>query len=83
MSILESSARKLATALDALEAKLDEQLAESAGHRDFIDAARRQARVARTHTGAASRELSRTINDIKAILRETHETNREQVDGAS
>lgn len=83
MTILESAVQNLADALDALETKLDEQMAESAGYKDFVDAARRQARVARAHTGEASRELGRAIDDIKAILSEGDESNRERADGAS
>lgn len=71
MSALESAVQGLAGALDALETRLDERLAELAAHGDFSDAARRQARAARAHAGEASEGLAAAIADLKALLAET------------
>ncbi len=71
MSALESAVQGLAGALDALETRLDERLAELAAHGDFSDAARRQARAARAHAGEASEGLAAAIADLKALIAET------------
>ena len=70
MSRLEESAIQLAAALDTLEAKLDERLAELGHQSDAVDAARRQARAAKTHAGDAADGLGEAISELRRILSE-------------
>lgn len=68
MSALEDAVETLANALDALEAKLDERLGDLAHYADAVDAARRQARTARTHAGEAAEGLAEAISELKALI---------------
>ncbi len=75
MSAIEEAVKTLNGAVDALEAKLAERLADFTHQSDSIEAARRQARAARVHAGAASEQLADAIGDLKALLNdgEPHE----------
>lgn len=68
MSSLEEAVKTLAGALDALESRLDERLADLGEDADAVDAAQRQARAAREHAGGAASELAAAIGDLKALL---------------
>lgn len=70
MSALETAVQRLAGALDALEARLDERLSDLTAHGEFSDAAGRQARAARRHAGEASEILAEAIDDLKALLKD-------------
>jgi chromosome segregation ATPase len=78
MSQLENTVNQLASALDALETRLDERLAELGAHSDAIDAARRQARTARTHAGEASEGIAEAIGELRRLLAETEDAVREK-----
>jgi len=71
MSHLETTVNQLASALEALESRLDERLAELGHHSDAIDAARRQARAARAHAGEASDGLAEAIDELRRLIEET------------
>lgn len=73
MSQLENTVNQLAGALDALESRLDERLAELGAHSDAIEAARRQARAARTHAGAASEGIAEAIGELRRLMAETED----------
>ncbi|MEX0644930.1 MAG: hypothetical protein WD076_06450 [Parvularculaceae bacterium] len=68
MSAIEEAVKSLNGAIDALEAKIADRLADFSHQSDAIDAARRQARAARVHTGAASEQLADAITDLKALV---------------
>jgi hypothetical protein len=68
MSAIEEAVKTLNVAIDALEAKLAERLADFTHQDDTVDAARRQARAARVHAGAASEQLADAIADLKALI---------------
>lgn len=68
MSALETAVQSLAGALDALEAKLDEHKQESAATSDFVEAARRQARVARLQAVSATEGLGEAIGELRTLL---------------
>lgn len=70
MSALEEAVHSLASALDALEARLDDRLGEFAADADAVDAARRQAKVARTHAAAAAAGLAAAIGELRSLLGE-------------
>lgn len=70
MSLLENSVNQLAAALDALESKLDERLADLANQGEAVDAARRQARAAKGHAGVAADNLAAAIGDLRRLLGE-------------
>lgn len=71
MSILEEAVKNLAGALDALETRLDERLGELSQNTETVEAAHRQARVARGHANEASAGLAQAIGDLKALLGES------------
>lgn len=68
MSGLDDAVRSLASALDTLEARLEDRLGELSHRRDSENAVRRQARVARAQATAASDGLSSAIGDLRALL---------------
>lgn len=68
MSSLEKSVKRLAGALDALDAKLDDQLAELQHSEETVAAARMKARTAKTQASAAAEDLSDAIRDLKAMI---------------
>lgn len=68
MSTLEKSVKRLAGALDALEAKLDDRLADLKHSDDTIQAARVKARTAKTQASAAAEDLSDAIRDLRALV---------------
>jgi hypothetical protein len=69
MADLESSLKALQTALDSLEERLAERLGDLAHGADSVDAARRQAKIAKRLTAEAADDLSLAIEDLKSILR--------------
>lgn len=74
MSQLENTVNQLASALDALETRLDERLQELGHQSDAIEAARRQARAARTHAGAASEGIAEAIDELRRLMTESEDT---------
>ena len=68
MSALESSVQTLADALDKLESTLDERIADASADADAVDAARRQARAAKTHISDASEGLAASMAELRALL---------------
>lgn len=68
MSAIEEAVKTLNSAIDALETKLADRLADFSHQSDAIDAARRQARAARVHAGAASEQLADAITDLRTLL---------------
>ncbi|OFX02593.1 MAG: hypothetical protein A3E78_14100 [Alphaproteobacteria bacterium RIFCSPHIGHO2_12_FULL_63_12] len=68
MSSLEKSVKRLAHALDALDARLDDALAERRHSEETVAAARMTARTAKTQASAAAEDLSDAIRDLKAII---------------
>lgn len=81
MSALETSVQTLADALDKLETTLDERIADASADADAVDAARRQAGVAKTHITDASEGLAASMDELRALL-STPEA-EEASDGAS
>lgn len=73
MSQLENTVNQLAGALDALETRLDERLAELGAHSDAIEAARRQARAARSHAGEASEGIAEAIGELRRLMAESED----------
>ncbi|MBY0423443.1 MAG: hypothetical protein K2Q06_14140 [Parvularculaceae bacterium] len=70
MSDLESSAKSLADALDALEMKLDQRLHDLADSDEARAMLMRQTRAAHDFTTGAAEDLARVIADLKALLGE-------------
>ncbi len=68
---LEASVQRLAGALDALETRLESRIAELGAKSEMIDAARMQARVAKTQAAAAAEDLADAIRDLKSLIAET------------
>lgn len=68
MSSLEKSVKRLAHALDALDARLDDALTERRHSEETLAAARMTARAAKTQASAAAEDLSDAIRDLKAII---------------
>ena len=70
MTVLEVAVANLATALEQLETKLEAGESAKSADSEDIDAARRQARAARGHAADATRGLSKSISELKALLDE-------------
>lgn len=68
MSTLEKSVHRLAGALDALEAKLEDRVADIAIKSEAIEQARIKARTAKTQAAAAAEDLSDAIRDLKSLI---------------
>ncbi|MEK7264801.1 MAG: hypothetical protein AAB227_01760 [Pseudomonadota bacterium] len=68
MSSLEKSVKRLAGALDALDARLDDQLADRRHSEEAVAAARMKARTAKTQASAAAEDLSDAIRELKAMI---------------
>lgn len=68
MNTLEKSVKRLAGALDALEAKLEDRIADLKHGEDQIAAARLRARTAKTQAAAAAEDLSDAIRDLKSLI---------------
>ena len=68
MSTLEKSVRRLAGALDALEARLDEKIADDRHGVEEMAAARLRARTAKTQAAAAAEDLGDAVRELKAII---------------
>lgn len=71
MADLETSAKALAQALDALETRLDQRLHDIADAQESAALMRRQTRAAHEFTAAAAEDLNRAIGDLRALLGET------------
>ena len=71
MADLESSAKALAEALDALEARLEHRLHDLADDNETTALLRSQTRAAHGFAAGASEDLSRAIGDLRALLDET------------
>lgn len=81
MAELENAVRRLAMALDTLEAKLDDRLQDLTAANDAVDAARRHARAAQAQTRRASDALAAAIGDLRGLLG-AHATDASGVDAA-
>ncbi len=68
MSTLEKSVKRLAGALDALEAKLEDRLSDLKHGEETIEAARVKARTAKTQASAAAEDLSDAIRDLRTLV---------------
>lgn len=68
MSSLEKSVKRLAGALDALEAKLEDRLADLTHGEESAAAARVKARTAKTQASAAAEDLADAIRDLKVLV---------------
>ena len=68
MSTLEKSVHRLAGALDALEAKLEDRIADLAARTETMEQARVKARTAKTQAAAAAEDLADTIRDLKSLI---------------
>jgi hypothetical protein len=68
MSTLEKSVKRLAGALDSLEARLDDRLGDFAANGEAVAAARVKARTAKTQAAAAAEDLADAVRDLKALL---------------
>ncbi len=77
MSVLENAVADLASALENLETKLEGRLHDQSATGDDIAAERRHARAARGHAAEASRGLTRSIADLKSLLSETADKEKE------
>lgn len=71
MADLESSAKALAEALDALETRLDQRLHDIGNAEEMTALLRRQTRAAQAFTSGAAEDLNRAIGDLKALLSDT------------
>lgn len=67
MSALEKSVKRLAVALDALESKLDDRLADPGGG-ERAARARMKAETAKTQAAAASEDLADAIGELKTLI---------------
>ncbi|MEO0880497.1 MAG: hypothetical protein AAFY22_12395 [Pseudomonadota bacterium] len=77
MSPLETSVQTLADALDRLESRLDDQIQDAAADADAVDAARKQARVARGHLNDASETLGAVLAELKAMANASAQSARD------
>lgn len=68
MSSLEKSVKRLAGALDGLEAKLEDRLADLKHGEESAAAARVKARTAKTQASAAAEDLADAIRDLKILV---------------
>ena len=68
MSTLEKSVHRLAGALDALEAKLEDRIADLAARTETMEQARVKARTAKTQAAAAAEDLADAIRDLKSLI---------------
>ncbi len=68
MSALETSVQTLASALDALENRLSEKLADASADADAVEATQRQARAARAHLHEASTGLAASLAELRALI---------------
>lgn len=68
MNSLEKSVTRLAGALDALEARLEDRLAEQTDRVRAHEKARSEAGVARAQAAAAADSLAGAIRDLKTLL---------------
>jgi phage-related minor tail protein len=68
MSTLEKSVHRLAGALDALEAKLEDRIADLAAKTETVEQARVKARTAKTQAAAAAEDLADAIRDLKSLI---------------
>ncbi len=68
MADLVAAVQALGSALDALEERMDERLADLAHQDEAVDGARLYARSARSAAGDACDCLAAAISDLKAIL---------------
>jgi hypothetical protein len=68
MSTLEKSVKRLAGALDALEARLEASLGDQSARAEAVGEARARTRTAKTQASAAAEDLSDAIRDLKALL---------------
>lgn len=68
MSALEKSVKRLAGALDALEAKLEDRISDLSANAETIEAARVRARTAKTQASVAAEDLSDAIRELKSLI---------------
>ena len=68
MGTLETSVKRLAVALDALEDTLGERLTDLGARNETIEQAKIRARTAKTQASAAAEDLADAIRDLKALL---------------
>ena len=68
MASLERSVQRLAGALDALETKIGDRLADLDAKTEAIGAARVRARTAKVQTAAAAEDLADAIKELKALI---------------
>lgn len=68
MSTLEKSVKRLAGALDALEARLEDRLSDLKHGEESAASARMKARAAKTQASAAAEDLSDAIRDLKTLI---------------
>lgn len=71
MADLETSAKALADALDALETRLDQRLHDLADAQETSALMRRQTRAAHAFAAGAAEDLSRAIGDLRALLNDS------------
>lgn len=74
MADLETSAKALADALDALESRLEQRLHDLTDAQETSALLRRQTRAAHAFTAGAAENLNRAIGDLRALLDETAAT---------
>ncbi|MFZ5618098.1 MAG: hypothetical protein ACOZAA_12355 [Pseudomonadota bacterium] len=68
MNALEKSVQRLAGALDALEARLEERIADLSAKSDAIDQAKVRARSAKTQAAGAAEDLADAIAELRSML---------------
>lgn len=73
MTVLETSIRNLANALDALETRLERHLTDESQAEERDLAVTRQSRAARAQIETASTEVAALINEVQSILDATPE----------
>lgn len=68
MTSLEKSAQRLAGALNALEARIEDRMSDLSARSESIDAARLRSRTAKVQAAAAAEDLADAIRDLKSLL---------------
>lgn len=68
MASLERSAQRLAGALDALEARIDDRMTDLATKTESVEAARVKSRTAKVQASAAAEDMADAIRELKALL---------------
>lgn len=68
MTSLEKSAQRLAGALKALEARIDDRMGDLSAKAESVEAARLRSRTAKVQAAAAAEDLADAVRDLKSLI---------------